>query len=184
MNKQDTENSNVSESTEDYNFVSEKVNSKDIYKVFEYINNATNVGEDIIQLENKLLINSFCKEKRLFSDKFIYYSVASVVINVGIFTNNLNQIEMSFKKLMKIINILFDNDKLSYQQKLKLFNTICLKCEEVCRNLMDSSEQDNENDIEKEFSRIIYIIYSSLNDCRMSSYETEGYQKVKERKIS
>lgn len=182
MYKQNSEGCNLSEVTDGYySLLNEKVTSEDIYNIYKIINNAQNVDEDIIELENQLLINSFCKEKKLFSDRFVYYSFASVIINVGVFTNDLNQVEMSFKKLLKIINIIFDDsNKLSYKQKMKLFNTSCLKCEEICHQLMNVSGKD----IENEFSRIIYIIYSSLNDCRIFDSENDEYKKIKERKIS
>ena len=66
-----------------YNFYSDSedlfknaVTAEDVLKIYRNINNINLCDENVVALENKLLINSFCRNHFLYSNKFLYYKLS------------------------------------------------------------------------------------------------------------
>lgn len=116
--------------------------SKDITKVHRSLNNDNFTTSEVIKLENNLFINKFYKNKVLFSNKFIYYKIVSIIKNIGLNTNNVNLINETFETIVKFTTLILNSNDIDDLNKIKMFNSLCFEYLLLDTKLMNEYEQD------------------------------------------
>lgn len=139
-----------------------EVKANDVLNVFNIINKCNSADDEIIDLENKLLINSFGKNKFLFNSKFLYYRFASLVKTIGMFSNNANEVYEAFQNLNDITEKLFNCKGINIEEKVKLFNLVCLKYELLCNQ--SNFNDNNQFNLNKSMNGILSKVSDLINE--------------------
>lgn len=114
----------------------DNVVASDILKIHESINNFAISSKEIIDLENSLIINSFYKNKLLFSSKYLYYKLSVVLKDISLCIDE-KQVENIFIDLLnKSLNCL-TNNSLDDFSKIEYLNQIYLN--EFYKNFIDQT---------------------------------------------
>lgn len=114
--------------------VNKPVTPVDVLQIYRGINYNNSVSKEIIQLENKLLVNSFCKNKFLFTNKLVYYKIASVLKGIGFNTKNEEIVNSTFNVLSNVAQLIFSNDYIDNYEKINIFDFLCFKYELLDNN--------------------------------------------------
>lgn len=114
--------------------VNKPVTPVDVLQIYRGINYNNSVSKEIIQLENKLLVNSFCKNKFLFTNKLVYYKISSVLKGIGFNTKNEEIVNSTFNVLSNVAQLIFSNDYIDNYEKINIFDFLCFKYELLDNN--------------------------------------------------
>jgi len=98
--------------------------SKDITRVHKCLNNNNDTTAEVIKLENNLFINKFYRNKIIFSNKFIYLKMVSIIKNIGLNTNNVNLINDTFETMINFTKSILCNKNIDNLNKFKIINLL------------------------------------------------------------
>lgn len=142
--------------------------SKDITKVHRSLNNDNFTTSEVIKLENNLFINKFYKNKVLFSNKFIYYKIVSIIKNIGLNTNNVNLINETFETIVKFTKLILNSNDIDDLNKIKMFNSLYFEYLLLDTKIMNEYEQD-----------LIHLNQSIINyEDKNNFFERENNNKI------
>lgn len=116
--------------------------SKDITKVHKSLNNDNFTTSEVMKLENNLFINKFYKNKVLFSNKFIYYKIVSIIRSIGLNTNNVNLINETFETIVKFTKLILSSKDIDALNKIEMFNSMCFEYLLLDTKTMNEYEQN------------------------------------------
>lgn len=153
-----------------------EVVAQDVLNIFRNINSMEDVSEDVIDLEKKILINSFCKNEELFCSKVIYYDFATLMIHIGKITNDADKINKTNNILDSILKILFNIDELTLDDRIEVFSIVCSNYEMLYQKVVNLNEKSIS------YKDIFTCIVESLKKYEIT--KTQGFAKRINYKIS
>ena len=140
--------------------ISKKINTKDILNIHWLINQCNRTSDDVKKVQSNILINSYCKNKLMFSDRNMYFRIANIILKVGTITNDEEKVQMTFNDLNTFMALIFSTD-ISFEEQYEILNTIGFNYEMVCNKYLQSSKK----------LESMQIFYQDMRDCYNDSLE-------------
>ena len=121
--------------------VRKKPDANDILQMHRLINKSERISDDVKEAESNILINSYCQNKELFSNRFIYFRLASVIHSFGLVTNNHITVQNINSRLEILLKIILSKN-LPIEIKSEIFNKVCKLYDKLCNKYLDSDDKD------------------------------------------
>lgn len=99
--------------------------TSDLLKVCNNLNSNNDAFKEVIKLEIDLFINKFYKNKFLFSNRFIYFKLVTLIKQVGLNTYDIDLINNTFATVTKASQTILNANNVDDREKIIAFNNLC-----------------------------------------------------------